>query len=200
MDAVREASSRIRDPLPTSVLDTVLTAQFAVAWAGERGERPRLGWWRSDLISPDGGEDLFSRLVPSTWQWAVYQAVREAARRRDVERRSQVHDPDSLLTLFSLGFETDERLEERLFDLKRSQSSPIGAFPELAEVIVSTFRKDDFSDWALDHGTVEFVVEPAGRRLKGSPPESLELLVHRLVAALVPFDPEYPMPHYRRSS
>ena len=40
-------------------IDLVLTAQLAVAWAGEGGEEPRLAWWRSDLASEYGGEDLF---------------------------------------------------------------------------------------------------------------------------------------------
>ena len=55
-------------PLPTSALDGALTAQLAVAWAGEKGEEPRLGWWRSDLASELGGEDLFRRLLPHTWR------------------------------------------------------------------------------------------------------------------------------------
>ena len=29
----------------------ILTVQFAVPWAGEGGEEPRLAWWRSDFIS-----------------------------------------------------------------------------------------------------------------------------------------------------
>jgi hypothetical protein len=44
-----------RVPLPLSDLDAALTAQFAVAWAGETGEEPRLGWWRTDLVSEFGG-------------------------------------------------------------------------------------------------------------------------------------------------
>jgi hypothetical protein len=49
-------------------LDLLLTAQLAVAWAGEGhvGEEPRLGWWRSDLTSEFGGRDLFQRLLPRT--------------------------------------------------------------------------------------------------------------------------------------
>jgi hypothetical protein len=67
--------------LPTD-LDTVLTAQLIVAWAGEEGEEPRLGWWRSDLVGDYGGKDLFRRLLPATWMWAVVQAVSHAWVRR----------------------------------------------------------------------------------------------------------------------
>jgi hypothetical protein len=66
-------------------LDFALTAQLVVAWAGESGEEQRLGWWRTDLASEFGGEDLFRRLLPNSWPWATLQAVREAARRRDAD-------------------------------------------------------------------------------------------------------------------
>lgn len=98
-----------RVPIPMSEIDRALTAQFVVAWAGESGEEKRLGWWRSDLVSEFGGKDLFRRLLPSTWAWAVLQGAREAARRKDAELRRQDHDPDRILSLFSLGFELDER-------------------------------------------------------------------------------------------
>src|SRR5688572_15258501 len=72
-----------RVAIPTSEIDHALTAQLLVGWAGESGEEKRLGWWRSDLVSPFGGMDLFRRLLPSTWEWAVLQGAREAARRKD---------------------------------------------------------------------------------------------------------------------
>src|SRR5262245_30337709 len=103
-----------RAPVPVSEIDHALTAQLVVAWAGEGGEEKRLGWWRSDLVSEFGGRDLFRRLLPSTWPWAVLQGAREAARRRDAELRRQDHDPDRILSLFNLGFELNERIEERL--------------------------------------------------------------------------------------
>ena len=37
------------------LLDHILCAQFAVAWAGESGEEGRLGWWKTDLTSEFGG-------------------------------------------------------------------------------------------------------------------------------------------------
>jgi hypothetical protein len=39
-----------------------------------------------------------------------------------------------------------------------------------------------------------------GRRLKGEPPESLGLIVRKLVAALEPLGGEHPLPHYRRGT
>lgn len=64
--------------VPVAELDHALTAQIIIAWAGEKGEDPRLGWWRCDLVSEFGGEDLFKRLLPNTWDWAVLQGAREA--------------------------------------------------------------------------------------------------------------------------
>ena len=191
-------AKRDRPPLPISELDFALTAQIVVAWAGEGGEEPRLAWWRTDLVSEFGGEDLFRRLLPHTWQWAVLQAVREAARRKDAELRAKDHDPDQLVSLYSLGFELDERLEERLQDLKRSGSSPRNALPALEGGMPSTWNRDAFFDWVSGHGSVETMAAPAGRCLKGAVPTSLESTMRQLVAALVEPAKEYPLPHYRR--
>jgi hypothetical protein len=181
-----------------SDLDSVLTAQFALAWAGESGEEPRLGWWRSDLVSEFGGEDLFQRLLPHTWQWAVFQAAREAARRRDAECRAQDHDPDQIVSLFSFGFEIDERLDEGLLDLKRAGKPPLEALPRLNKVVSESWKRERFVDWIRTYGEAIYVTSPIGRRLKGDQPESLTLLVQKLLAALSPLPNEYPLPHYRR--
>lgn len=191
-----------RGPIPTSELDTVLSAQIVVAWAGEEGEEePRLRWWRSDLISDFGGHDLFQRLTPHTWRWAVLQAVREAARRRDAEIRSQTHNPDQILSLYSLGFEIDERIEERLQDLKRSGREPLEALPGLTDLLGHlSWDRDRFGDWVKAHGEADFETAPVGRRLKSAPPESLDLFVEKLVGALWPLSERYPLPHFRRSA
>src|SRR3954447_16703041 len=118
MADVAEHTARTgKAPITRADLDFVLTAQIALAWAGEAGEEPRLGWWRSDLTSEFGGEDLFRRLLPNTWRWATLQGAREAARRRDADIRSRDHDPDRILSLYRLGLEADERLDERLHEL-----------------------------------------------------------------------------------
>ena len=187
-----------RTSIPRSELDGILTIQLVVAWAGEGGEEPRLGWWRSDLTSEFGGEDLFQRLLPRTWRWATLQGAREAARRRDAEARRKDHDPDSLLSLFRLGFEVDERLDERFHDLKASGKDPIEVLPALWEVLSDTWQAQSFAKWVNSHGKADAVTSPAGRKLKGEPPESLELLVQKLVAALAPLGEDYPLPHFRR--
>ncbi|MGH7297191.1 MAG: BREX-6 system BrxE protein, partial [Polyangiaceae bacterium] len=86
-----------------------------VAWAGETGGEPkRLGWWRTDLVDPQGGGDLFMRLVPRTAPWAGLALVRAAARRVDEVAREKVARGDLLWTPFHFGFETDEQLDDRL--------------------------------------------------------------------------------------
>jgi hypothetical protein len=186
-------------PFTVAELDVVLTAQLAVAWAGESGEEARLGWWRSDLVSEYGGEDLFQRLLPHTWRWAVLQAAREAARRRDAESRAQYHDPDQIVALFCLGFEIDEHLDERLHDLKRSGAPPDEALPTLRQVVSRRWDKGAFTRWLESHGRASFVAEPIGRRIKGAPPPQLSELAGQLLAALNPPTERYPLPHFRRA-
>ncbi len=188
-----------RAPIPMSDIDMALTSQLVVAWAGETGEERRLGWWRSDLVSEYGGEDLFRRLLPGTWRWAVFQGAREAARRKDAEVRRRDHDPDRIVSLFSLGFELDERIEERFQDLKRSGRAPDEALPGLA-VVREGWRRDRFSDWVVGHGETDASTSPVGRRLKGGPPIALDQLVRKLVAGLAPPAESYPLPHFRRAS
>jgi len=187
-------------PIPVSTLDHILTAQLAVAWAGEGGEEPRLGWWRSDIASEFGGEDLFRRLLPNSWPWAVLQAAREAARRHDAAGRSKDADPDRIVSLFRLGYELDERVDERLRDLKASGSPPTNTLPALRELITPEWNRASFNEWVQAHAPPKVEPAPAGRRLVGTPPASLELLVDRLVGALAPLGAEYPLPHHRRSA
>ncbi len=182
-----------------SELDEILTLQLAVAWAGEAGEEPRLAWWRSDLTSEFGGQDLFQRLLPRTWRWATFQAAREAARRKDAEVRGKDHDPDRIISLFRFGFEVDERLDERFLELKGSGNAPLDALPGLKDVVSDEWRQERFSAWAGAQGAAEVAKAPVGRRLKDEPLDSFKLKAHKLVAALVPLGSEYPLPHFRRN-
>ena len=186
-------------PLPISTIDSILTVQIAVGWAGEAGDEPRLGWWRSDLVSEYGGEDLFKRLLPHTWQWAVLQGVREAATRHDAALRAKDHNPDRLLSLFNLGFELDERIEERLQELKRAGGVPTKALPSLADLLQPVWSLSNFTDWAEAHAKADYTAAPVGRRIKNAPPSSPEIIVSQLVAALLPLSGEYPLPHFRRA-
>jgi len=184
---------------PSSAIDQILTAQIAVGWAGEAGDEARLGWWRSDLVSEYGGEDLFKRLLPHTWQWAVLQGVREAAMRHDAALRAKDHNPDRLLSLFNLGSELDERIEERLQDLKRAGGVPTTALPGLAELLQHEWSSSHFTEWAEAHAKADYTTAPVGRRINAAPPSSPETMVSQLVAALLPLGNEYPLPHFRRA-
>lgn len=188
----------MKSTIPDSTLDTVLSAQLIVAWAGESGEDPRLKWWKTDLACEFGGEDLFQRLLPHTWRWAVLQGAREAARKHDAAVRAKAHDPDQLLTLFRLGFAVDERLDERFRDLKTAGRDPARSLPVLGETIGAEWDPEVFTSWVQAHRGAETMAAPAGRRIKGTPPESLELLIEHLVAGLLPLSESYPMPHYRK--
>ena len=198
LENVQASVAECRASIPLSELDGILTTQLAIAWAGEGGEEPRLGWWRLDLTSEFGGEDLFQRLLPRTWRWATLQGAREAARRRDAEARGKDHDPDSLLSLFRLGFEVDERVDDRFQELKSSGKSPVEALPALGDVVGEGWSAEKFRKWVSAHGKADAFTTPAGRRLKGDPPELLALVVQKLVAALAPLGDEYPLPHFRR--
>lgn len=198
MSPAGSASSTISiDP---AMLDQALTAQLAVAWAGEGGEDPRLGWWRSELVSEYGGEDLFRRLMPATWMWAVLQGAREAARRKDEALRGQDADPDRIVSLFRFGFELDERIEERLLDLKRANPDPNAVLPQLKGLVTPTWNRERFEAWVKGHGSVRTGPSSVGRRIEGDIPEGLDARVTRLVGALHPFGDTYPLPHFRRKA
>lgn len=186
-----------RAPWPPSALNHLLTAQLAVAWAGEGGDSPRLGWWRTDLVSEDGGLDLFRRLLPRTAEWAVLQAVREAARRHDATLRSRHHNADRLITLYRHGFELDERLDER-FQALKAEGPPDQALPALARLLARPWSRPAFAEWIEAHGASSTQVAPVGRRLEGPPPEDLVSRTDRLVAALDPLGEHYPLPHFER--
>lgn len=184
-------------PLPLSVLDFILTAQFAVAWAGEAGDEPRLKWWPTDMASEFGGEDLFKDLGFSTWRWASLQAAREAARRQDAAMRREHHNPDHLRSLYFLSFETDERLSERLQDLKRTHDVPSDALPGLKHVVGDTWSAQHFSDWLDQRPSVTHEARTIGRFLSGTMPPAPEAAVNNLLAALLPLSDSYALPHYR---
>lgn len=179
-------------------MDTLLSAQLIVAWAGESGEERRLGWWKTDLVAEYGGYDLFKRLLPNTWDWAALQAVREAARRRDAELRFRADHPDRIVSLYRIGFEVDEQVDERLLEHKRSGQAPPLALPALDGLIGEHWSEQAFAEWVASHGDVEIETSPLGRRIKGAEPTDVANLTSKLVAALAPVGDAYPLPHYRR--
>lgn len=152
------------------------------------------------MTSEYGGEDLFRRLLPNTWRWAVLTAAREAARRTDLESRREAHDADAFLSLFGLGVELDRRLDERLADLTRSGQAPEIALPGLEPWLGKPFDREAFAAWVREHGDAATTQSPVGRRLRGAPPDGLGEVVGGLVAALLPIGPSYPLPHFKRAS
>ncbi len=129
----------------------------------------------------------------------------EAARRHDAAQRRKDHNPDRLLSLYNLGFEMDECVEERLQNLKRSGALPTDALPGLKDVLGEdvlgeAWDREGFAEWVAGHGPSQHTVAPGGRRLKGEPPAAPEQAVQRLVAALLPLRDDYSLPHFRRSA
>ncbi len=108
------AGEAVPASLATTILDAILSVQLTVAWAGEsKGHTQRLGWWQTDLVGASGSSDLMAWLLPRTHAWASLEAVREAARRADELGRKGMAEPDQVRSLYSAGFELDERLAER---------------------------------------------------------------------------------------
>jgi hypothetical protein len=183
--------------LDDEVLDEVLAMQLRVAWAGERQtDPPRLGWWRTAMVDELGGQDLFERLMPRTWKWAVFEAARAAAKRVDARGREATSDADQLVSLFRLGFALDEQLDDRLSQLKRSGAAPEEALPALQSV-GNDWDQAAFAKWLSGFSGGDATQTPSGRRLKTAlPPDPLDA-AQALCAGLLPLAPQYPAPYYR---
>lgn len=178
-------------------LDRILTLQLIVGWAGEgKTDPPRLGWWRTALNDEFGGEDLFKRLAPRTWRWAVLEAARAAARKVDAEARAQSADADELISLFRLGFAIDEQLDDRLAELKRASADPAEVLPELGAAI-ARWDRDAFGAWLTGLGAATVAPSSIGRRLTGEPPTDPVETAVALVAAMAPLAERYPATHFK---
>ena len=178
-------------------LDHILAVQLTVAWAGESGgEPPRLGWWDSDLVDELAGGDFFRRLAPHTQHWAALEAVREVARRADTTARKTSAGPDQIRSLFHLGFEMDEQLEERLAQHKRAGDPPDKVLPDLYPV-AAPFEREDLEQWLGKPPKPQYQLDPTGRKLRGSPSTEMKEVVDTLAAALLPLSETYSLPYYR---
>lgn len=181
------------DRLTASDLDDILALQLSVAWAGEAaGNPPRLGWWNSDLVDPEGGGDLFARLVPKTAAWASLALVRSAARRVDASARESLATGDTVWSLFHFGFRVDEQLTDRLAYHRTHQHQPREVFGERL-LVGQPWSTGLFETYARALGQATVEKTPNGRRLKvgsSSPVEAARLLT----AALVPLVAAYPLP------
>ena len=143
------------------------------------------------------GEDLMRRLTPKTWCWAALETTRAAAVAVDAASRSRAEDADNLISLFRFGFELDERLGDRLLELKQAGPEPAEALPRLGQLISDGWSKDGFATWLRQLGKVSFTKTATGRRLVGSMPQDSVIAASHLAAALLPLDSLYPLPHFR---
>jgi len=176
------------DRLTPAQLDQILTVQLNVAWAGE-GER--LAWWKSDLVDAAAGGDLFARLTPKTAAWASLLLVRSVAREVESALRSDIQRRDSLWTLFHLGFEVDEQLDDRLAVHRASLVPPSEALPSL--LIGKPWSKAAFQSELEKLGKPKVVTEPGYRRVDTRLTSHVEACM-LLAAALLPFALKYPLP------
>ncbi len=184
-------------PLELAVVDEILGLQMLIAWAGEgTSDPPRLGWWRTSLVDELGGEDLFKRLLPRTWRWAVLEAARVAARTVDAELRSYAADGDRFVSLFHFGFVIDEQLDDRLADLKRVAPEPVEVLPSLAAV-ARPWSEDAFRSQVSALAEVSSAPSSVGVRLVGEMPAAPERAARMLAAAMAPAAERYPGPHWR---
>lgn len=197
-----------RKCLTPADLDRILAAQCIVAWAGEGGEVvQRLGWWPSQMVAEYGGQDLLERLLPRTWRWAILQTAREAARLKDLElRKQQASNADERLSLFHLGFEVDEQLDERLQHHKQHEHTPHTALPGLAGLVttadgalVEDWKPEAFWAWVGKHPRPDVEPSPTGRRLIHPNLLDAGQLTDQLIGALAaPTQATaYPLPHAR---
>ena len=89
-------------------------------------------------------------------------------------RRDHRDEPDRIISLFSLGFELDERLDERLQDLKHSGVAPTAALPRLAGHVDTSWNRDQFLCWLQAHARVDTMATSVGRLIKGAGPVRLD--------------------------
>lgn len=191
-------TQKIISAIATEELDTVLMLQFFIAWAGEElTDPPRLSWWSTQLLDEWGGEDLFKRLFPRTFEWALLEAVRKVAIQADRQKRKNLAQPDNVHTLFFWGFGIDEKLEERLSFYKQSNSQPYDVlnFPlDLKE----EFEKTAFEEAIKSlNSEISTKIVPEGREIKDVMPELIADAAKNLVSGLIPLADKYPMPFYR---
>jgi len=174
-------------------LDDILALQLSVAWAGEAaGEPRRLGWWQTDLIDPEGGGDLFTRLVPRTAAWAGFALAREAARRVEAVALARIARRDRLWTLFHFGFSIDEQLHDRRAYHRRHRDVPAEAFRGRLRA-GGAWDAAAFGEHLAAGGSPKVEVTPSGRQVKAKVTSVAEA-APLLAAALLPLEKQYPLP------
>lgn len=198
MTNLRPAELSTTQRLPEFVLDTILSWQLIVAWAGEGLCVPiRLNWWRTDLIDQDGGGDFFQRLLPKTHVWASLEALRQVAIQYDQQIRLGMAQPDLVRTLFFWGFAIDEQLADRLAVHKQNHLPPQDCLDLPLGLDVAFSRSDLEAVLRISDQALQVRVVPDGREITGEMPQSHKQRVRNLAAALLPLNERYPMPFYR---
>ncbi len=184
--------------LGSTPYDTIIAFQFTMAWAGEALSQPaRLGWWRTDLVDEFGGGDLMLRVAPRTHKWAALEAAREAAVLADRKARQRLADSDSARTLFFWGFEIDEKLGERIRDLKWAGKSPAEVLPLPCE-LGSDFDRASFLKTLEAIGpATPHEVQASGREIQAAMPVDLAEAARMFMGAFQPLADEYPLPFFR---
>jgi hypothetical protein len=177
-------------------LDSILALQFMVAWAGEKSADPeRLKWWDTDILDERGGGDFMARLFPKTAQWAGPKLVRRAATVVDARARARSR-AKGIWTLFFLGFELDEELDERIAYHRNAMHVPRDVFG--AQWLPDRWSLPAFESWLRDLcSPPEVQIDTVGRRLNTMTTGPLQVAT-ALVAALLPIAPLYPMPYMHR--
>jgi hypothetical protein len=183
----------------TNSLDQILAIQIAIAWAGEKD---RLSWWNSEVTNEFGGFTQLLDLTPSSASWLSLKTVREIAKRMDKKARRTANDADNIYTIFRLGFEIDEQLDQRLTDLIHSDSSQKTLLKHvgwLSEPNEQDWDAEDFTNWLRglvgDRG--QHKDEPLGRRIVGEASEDLVERISKLANHLWPLTDTYTIPHYK---
>lgn len=191
-------TEQLKSKIAPEELDVVLMLQLFISWAGEGlTDPPRLGWWSTQLLDEWGGEDLFKRLLPRTFEWALLEATRKATIQQDRQKRTNLAQSDRVRTLFFWGFDIDEKLEERLSFYKQN-----GSKPENVLNFPLDLRKE-FETKAFEQAIqslcskTTYKIVPEGREIKELIPESLAEAAKNLVSGLIPLADKYPMPFYR---
>lgn len=184
-------------PVPNTQLHHVLSLQLTVAWLGEG--HGRRNWWRTGLLDQDGGLDFFERVTPNRAAWIALDAARRAAVSVDAALRRR-SGAGRFRTLFHFGFEVNERLEQRLIDLRQEGGDPFGrlGLPFRPDTELETRAAVAFLTEQTPRDPT-FSISPAGRELDGAPPAALDRAASVLAAALVPDADSYPMAHFRLS-
>lgn len=119
------------------------------------------------------------------------------ARSADDQARSKAADADAVRSVFHLGFDVDEQLEDRLAAHKRSGVPPKEALPGLIgleDEWVATMWAEWLDKMAIPE--TSYNVTLSGRQVRGADSTMPVVeLVHHLVGALYAPSETYPAPH-----